>query len=164
MNISLTIDDLIDRVSFGSANAANIELDALDWRKPRTVGALPEVYFHRPHWDKDFSSFASDIRPKIIETESWEFKVSATPGQRAQLAFEGFDDIDRLRRRTAGRLRGKIPRRGNGGQLVHKGRYINSANRAAVFGPYFHGGVQGGDAFTTVAENVRVDGRLDGSQ
>ncbi|MDZ7331880.1 MAG: T9SS type A sorting domain-containing protein, partial [candidate division KSB1 bacterium] len=77
----------------GVSEHASKGLDGLDFRKPRTIGPVPTVYFPRPGWDRQYSIFASDIRPWIEEMESWEFEVSAFLGQACQIAFVGVEEI-----------------------------------------------------------------------
>jgi len=92
--ITLEAGDFTDNsTSLGTAVDASLDLDRLDYRKPRSVGPLPSVYFYRPDWDADYSIFASDIRPEFAEEENWEFQVSSIPGKPATLNFEGVERI-----------------------------------------------------------------------
>ena len=96
VNIVLTSGDFVDRAArLGVSKEANTALDHLDLRKPRTVSPVPTVYFHRPDWDRDYSSFATDMRPEFEEEESWEFEVRAAQGEPSQLAFSGVEDVPR---------------------------------------------------------------------
>ncbi len=94
VNVTLTSGEFVDKItSFGVSNTASSELDPLDFRKPRTLAATPTVSFHRPTWDARYSAFATDIRPEIAESESWEFEVRATAQEAARLTFSGMGKI-----------------------------------------------------------------------
>jgi hypothetical protein len=60
---------------FGVSTASERGLDKLDFRKPRTVGDLPAIYFPHPDWDNAYSTFGSDIRPEIEKLETWPVEV-----------------------------------------------------------------------------------------
>ncbi|MGH7455149.1 MAG: FlgD immunoglobulin-like domain containing protein, partial [bacterium] len=94
VNVILTSGELVDKItSFGVANEARSGLDPLDFRKPRAIAATPTVSFHRPTWDAQYSAFATDIRPEIAESESWEFAVRTVERKAAQLTFSGVTKI-----------------------------------------------------------------------
>ena len=61
---------------FGVSALADRELDKLDFRKPRALGAVPAVYFLRSQWDEEYTVFASDVRPAIEKVETWSLEVS----------------------------------------------------------------------------------------
>jgi hypothetical protein len=60
---------------FGVSTFADRDLDNLDFRKPRTLGNLPAVYFPRSEWDNEYSIFARDVRPPIEKAENWSLEV-----------------------------------------------------------------------------------------
>jgi hypothetical protein len=60
---------------FGVSTLAERNLDKLDYRKPRAIGDLPVIYFLRTEWDKNYSTFGSDIRPEIEKVETWPLEV-----------------------------------------------------------------------------------------
>ena len=93
VKIELSSPGFLDENWLGISNAASRELDALDHRKPRTVSAVPTVSFHRPEWDADFSTFATDIRPEFNQTESWDFEVRGGQRQICQLTLDGVKNI-----------------------------------------------------------------------
>ncbi len=99
VNVTLTSDGLVDKISsFGVANEASPALDPLDFRKPRTLATTPTVSFYRPTWDARYSDFATDIRPEIAESESWEFavRIPTRREESARLTFSGIDKIPAL--------------------------------------------------------------------
>jgi len=75
------------------AENASVELDELDFHKPRAFGDLPSVYFSKPEWDIDYYTFASDVRPPFSEIEKWEFSVSASQGENAELVFHDISEV-----------------------------------------------------------------------
>ena len=72
---------------------AEIGLDNFDYRKPRALADLADIYFERPEWDSDYSRFGSDIRPRINEVEVWDFKVYAPQKSESELTFPGITNI-----------------------------------------------------------------------
>jgi hypothetical protein len=94
ISIGLQSGEFCDRVmALGVSADALRGKDARDLRKPRAVGDIPSVYFDRPEWDKDFSAFATDIRPPIQKSETWDFVVRAGTGRPVSLSFSGLDAI-----------------------------------------------------------------------
>ncbi|MGH7496676.1 MAG: FlgD immunoglobulin-like domain containing protein [bacterium] len=94
VHITLATGAFVDKItSFGVAHAAKSELDPFDFRKPRALAAVPTVAFHRPDWDAQYGTFATDIRPEIIDCESWEFEVRTQELGTAQLTFSGIGKI-----------------------------------------------------------------------
>lgn len=94
VNIALSSGEFSDKSTyFGVSSEASRVLDHLDQRKPRAVGALPNVSFHRREWDADYSTFATDIRPEFNQTESWDFEVRGGQRQNCQLALDGVKNI-----------------------------------------------------------------------
>jgi hypothetical protein len=94
VNIHLSSGEFSDKLSsFGVASQASVGLDRFDFHKPRNFGNMPTVSFQRPVWDKNFSTFATDIRPEFEASENWEFEVNAPQHEAAQLAFSGIGKI-----------------------------------------------------------------------
>jgi len=94
VKISFSSDVFIDEATwFGIYNEANFGLDRFDFRKPRLIATTPTVFFCRPNWDADYSSFATDIRPEIKELESWDFQVRMNQRKTSQLSFYGIRQI-----------------------------------------------------------------------
>ncbi len=90
VEIGLASKDLLDQsTSFGIANEASPELDRFDYRKPRPVAAIPNAYFSKPRWDKNYSVFATDIRPEFEDKESWDFEVQSKQREELKLTFSG---------------------------------------------------------------------------
>ncbi|MFH0991057.1 MAG: DUF1565 domain-containing protein [bacterium] len=78
---------------FGVSRSAKNEMDELDVRKPRALGAINDMFFDRPNWDDRYTSFASDIRERIHDLETWDFTVNVEPLKRVVLTFSGVDEI-----------------------------------------------------------------------
>jgi hypothetical protein len=94
VNVTLSSGNSVDRSTrFGVSRNAREELDPLDSRKPRPIGAVPIVYFKRSGWDRQYSFFASDFRPEIQQAESWEFEVQSPGHKPSQIAFSGVSQI-----------------------------------------------------------------------
>lgn len=94
VNIALSSGEFSDKTtSFGIAPEASAGLDRLDFRKPRAIATTPTVSFQRPAWDKNYSTFATDIRPEFETSESWDFEVRTTQREASQLAFSGISKI-----------------------------------------------------------------------
>jgi ligand-binding sensor domain-containing protein len=94
VHIALSSGEFIEKAtSFGVSREASAKLDALDFRKPRAIAAIPSVSFNRSAWDKSYGIFATDIRPEFEEQESWEFEVQSTQREPLQLTFSGINRI-----------------------------------------------------------------------
>jgi len=94
VNMALSSGASIDKTaSFGVSNEASTGLDLLDFHKPRAIALTPTVIFHRPAWDAKYTSFATDLRPEIAESEIWDFEVRTTEREMAQLTFSGINKI-----------------------------------------------------------------------
>ncbi len=79
--------------SIGVAPNAKAQLDALDYRKPRSIGNTPQLIMSRPDWTDYYSIFATDIRPEFDEIETWEFEVHADKQELIDLKFDGIGNI-----------------------------------------------------------------------
>jgi photosystem II stability/assembly factor-like uncharacterized protein/Leucine-rich repeat (LRR) protein len=94
VGISLLSDGFIEYTNrIGVSPQAEETYDKLDFHKPRAVGDVPGVYFYRPEWDENYSSFASDIRPPSLELQRWTFDIFAFREGEAVLSFSGIEDI-----------------------------------------------------------------------
>ena len=94
VHITLSSAGFIDETSsFGVSNKASPGLDQLDFRKPRAIAETPTVSFNRPDWDANFSTFATDIRSDVVESEIWEFEVRSIPQENATLTFSDIKQI-----------------------------------------------------------------------
>ncbi|MFQ5651787.1 MAG: FlgD immunoglobulin-like domain containing protein, partial [bacterium] len=82
-----------ETIVFGVARDARPGLDPLDHFKPRAISAGSRLYFDRADWHSDHSEFASDIRPEIVDLESWPFRLQAAKGVRGTLAFSGLQRV-----------------------------------------------------------------------
>ena len=88
MHIKLRSGDFEENCAYiGVSENSNDDLDALDFRKPHSLGFVPGVFFKRAEWDANHPNFISDVRPLTDEQTSWEFEVAAMPGQPAHLEF-----------------------------------------------------------------------------
>ena len=83
----------VDRTWFGVRRGASPDLDPGDVRKPRTVGDVPQISFMRPAWDAEYPSFASDIRPRVDDIQTWDFEVSGPSNTRCDLYFRGMESV-----------------------------------------------------------------------
>ncbi|MEK7671652.1 MAG: fibronectin type III domain-containing protein, partial [Bacteroidota bacterium] len=55
INIVLHAGGNVDRTTtFGVVQGARVGLDSLEYRKPRSFGEIPTVYFNRPEWDNQY--------------------------------------------------------------------------------------------------------------
>jgi Leucine-rich repeat (LRR) protein len=94
IEIHLTMSNQKDHSTrLGVAPDASRGIDRYDYRKPRTIGAIPGVYFLRPEWDEQFSVFASDVRSEINGLDIWEFQTDVPSKKKAELFFQGLADI-----------------------------------------------------------------------
>jgi hypothetical protein len=75
------------------SEAAERGLDQFDVHKPRAIGSLPSIAFERPQWDREFTTFATDIRSPVGDLEKWEFEVRSEQGNETSLAFCGIKKI-----------------------------------------------------------------------
>ena len=94
IQMTLYAGDYRDRTAcFGVAKEAQNDLDHFDLRKPRAVAAIPSVSFHRPEWDGNFSTFATDIRAESEALQTWNFEVTTTERKTARITFAGVGSI-----------------------------------------------------------------------
>jgi len=82
-----------DLAAFGVAPGASARIDTLDFRRPRSIGRVPSVYFDRSEWDPVYSVFACDIRPPTMELETWDFEVDLPIRESAELSFAGVEMV-----------------------------------------------------------------------
>ncbi len=78
---------------FGVSPAVQKQGNLLDVHKPAGLGASPEAFFSRPDWDRQYSIFASDIRPLFSDVAEWHLTLEATPYKEATLEFHGLDRL-----------------------------------------------------------------------
>jgi len=94
VNIRLAAEEINkSSVSFGVADEAESGLDKMDYRKPRAIGSLGDLYFDRTEWDKNYSSFDRDIRPPISEIEIWPFKAVIPSLIQTTLVFNRLSEV-----------------------------------------------------------------------
>ena len=94
VGISLTAENNTDSTAWlGVSQYVNTEYNRLDVHKPHSLGSIPYVFFSRPEWDSNYSSFASDIRPVFNDYSEWTFNVSSTPWVPAVVKFNGIDQV-----------------------------------------------------------------------
>lgn len=94
IGISLTSDNNTDSTAWlGVSQYVNTEFNSLDVHKPQGFGSVPYVFFSRPEWDSNYSSFASDIRPVFNDYAEWTFNVSSSPWRSATIQFNGIDHV-----------------------------------------------------------------------
>jgi hypothetical protein len=94
VNLKLVTKDYIDEAIYlGISSKAKSGLDAMDYRKPRSFSHLPTVCFNRPDWDRNYKTFATDIRNEIINFEKWDFEVYTPCQTEVKLYYSGIKDI-----------------------------------------------------------------------
>jgi len=94
LDIILSTNDKTESSSrIGVSVQANRNRDNLDYRKPRSVGAVPSVYLYRPEWDEGYGIFFTDIRPEVQDIEKWDFTVSGSLNEKTTISFSGIEDV-----------------------------------------------------------------------
>jgi|GEM_PF-6252635 len=94
VNIKLQAEEYTDSAAwFGTSFNASKGFNTFDLHKPRNMGSIPEIFFLHPDWNKDYSVFASDIRPPFDSYEEWPFEISSSPQHTATITFSGLDQI-----------------------------------------------------------------------
>ena len=95
VEVELTVQDYVERiVSFGVSPGAEVGRDDYDFRRPRSVALLPEVYFSLPEGvGAESGPFATDIRPMIGDLATWQLEVRAQPREAVQLSFSGVSSV-----------------------------------------------------------------------
>jgi hypothetical protein len=92
--MELIADRQVDHTLWlGVSAGARRDFDPMDQRKPRGVGAMPSLSFPRPEWDREYSTFASDIRGEVGDAESWEFVVDVPSRNNALLRLQDMSRI-----------------------------------------------------------------------
>jgi len=79
--------------SFGISLGAKKDMDEFDVRKPHSLGLATELFFDRPDWDAEYPTFVSDIRDRVNDVETWNFKVNTEPSRPARLVFGGISEV-----------------------------------------------------------------------
>jgi hypothetical protein len=79
--------------SFGVSKDSHTGFDRYEQRKPRRFAAIPDVYFDREDWDREFNEFATDIRPTVGDLEIWEMKVRSEERKPVDLEFLGVERV-----------------------------------------------------------------------
>lgn len=80
-------------LQFGASDDAERGYDRLDFRKPRSIGDQPAIYFDRSDWGEKFAAVACDMRPPVTELEQWHFVVKSPPNESVTLKWSGIEDI-----------------------------------------------------------------------
>ena len=94
INIKLETEGLTDSSAwFGVSNKVNNNYNLFDVHKPSYFGSAPSVYFYHPEWDKDYSIFASDIKPESNSYAEWNFQTHSTVMNEAAISFSGINKI-----------------------------------------------------------------------
>ena len=94
VSIELLAGGFADRtLSCGVARGALPGRDSVEHHKPRLGDGIPTVYFNRPEWDAQYSSFVSDFRPNVNDLESWMFVANGIPRGDVALHFSGIEDV-----------------------------------------------------------------------
>lgn len=89
VNIKLNMDGYTDSTAwFGVSPLVSNNFNHLDIHKPRNWGAMPTIYFLHPDWDKDYPTFASDIKPSLINSFEWSFELLSPTWKQVTLTFD----------------------------------------------------------------------------
>ncbi|HXX65366.1 MAG TPA: FlgD immunoglobulin-like domain containing protein, partial [Bacteroidota bacterium] len=92
--VSLKSDVGMDRsTAFGASSGAAKGLNRFNYRKPRPMAGIPEVYFNRSEWDPVYNVFATDIRPTVGTLEKWSMEISSSLHKPMQLQFDGVVNV-----------------------------------------------------------------------
>ncbi|MBD3274808.1 MAG: T9SS type A sorting domain-containing protein [Candidatus Marinimicrobia bacterium] len=80
ITLAISKDDYTDNsAAFGISELAKPKHDDLDFRKPRTVGSWPSVYFDRTEWNEGYPIYATDMRPPGATEYRWDFNIVTGP-------------------------------------------------------------------------------------
>ncbi len=94
VTLELSSGETIDAsAKIGVAADAENGLDRYEYRKPRGIANLANIYFDRSEWDADYGIFANDIRPEIDGMETWDFKVYASVNEASKFSLIGLETI-----------------------------------------------------------------------
>ena len=94
ISVDLICNELSDKTtSFGVAIDALNSRDQLDFRKPRSLGNIPMVYFNHPDWDDGYGLFATDIRSEFNDVQTWNLKVNSELRDEIELSFSGIEEV-----------------------------------------------------------------------
>ena len=94
VNVHLECNEFIDEnTSFGVSFEANQDRDKYDFRKPRSPGSIPMVYFYHPDWDDGYGLFAADMRPEFEGIQEWDLNVDSKLRETIKLTFDGLEDV-----------------------------------------------------------------------
>ncbi len=94
VSLELSSGESIDAsAKVGVAADAEMGFDRYEYRKPRGIADLANIYFNRPEWDDNYSVFANDVRPEIDEMETWDFKVYAPENEKSKFSLIGLESI-----------------------------------------------------------------------
>ncbi|MCW9066367.1 MAG: T9SS type A sorting domain-containing protein, partial [Ignavibacteriaceae bacterium] len=94
VNVHLECNEFLDEnTSFGVSLEANEARDKYDFRKPRSPGNIPMVYFYHPDWDDGYGLFAADIRPQFTDIQEWDLSVDSKLRETIKLTFDGQEDV-----------------------------------------------------------------------
>ena len=77
----------------GTAPEAELGRDALDYVQPHSLSDQGTICFDRPEWDDLYPAFATDIRPPIDGSTSWDFSLDMLGRSSSTLRMEGLDLI-----------------------------------------------------------------------
>ena len=96
VNIKLNEKEYTDSAAwFGTSIEAGKGFNSFDLHKPRNMSSIPEIFFLRPEWDKDYSVFASDIRPSFNRYQEWTFEITSLPRHQTTITLSGLNQVPR---------------------------------------------------------------------
>lgn len=81
-----------DKLFIGTAPDAKTGKDGYDIRKPRAIGEIPAINFHRTQWDASYPNFAADIRA-VADAYCWEFDVHNPTADVMQFSVRNIQSI-----------------------------------------------------------------------
>jgi hypothetical protein len=74
---------------FGVREGAEPGKDLFEQYKPRHVGMVPDVFFDRPEWDRQYNEFSTDVRPVLEGLGVWDMKVRSDGQKSVEMEFRG---------------------------------------------------------------------------
>ncbi len=94
LDISLTQSNIpYGRILLGTSELASDQHDQFDFRKPRGIAQVPQIFFDRSTWNINSGHYISDIQPEGKNLYTWRFKVSSAKGKNSTLTISNINSI-----------------------------------------------------------------------
>lgn len=94
IQIQARCQEALDVDNFAAlSEQAAIGWDVMDRPEPPVIGDYVSVSFPHRDWDRPLKLYCTDVRPKPIDGETWEFEVRTNIRDQVTLSFEGLDRI-----------------------------------------------------------------------